>query len=160
MLLESRIGAPPPAGPADPRIIVVPIEQVLPARIRNPAQLIHESRKLRVGHGAAIDPERRERDRMGWPFIGKSMIAAHDEGAACDPHHVRLCGGGSGRSYRRERSDQGCSPDEAKRNPSNWSSMRLRSMRATWQGLQRVRRQHEEAPPKQVREMKSRRLSV
>ena len=71
-----------------PGVTVVPIEQVLAARVRGAAELFEKGRELGVGDRAPVDPEGLQRDGMRRTLVGGTVVAAHDEGAARNTDHA------------------------------------------------------------------------
>jgi hypothetical protein len=57
MLLEAWVGAPAPLRLVDAGVVIVPIEQVLAARVGGSAERFKERRELGIGDRATVDPE-------------------------------------------------------------------------------------------------------
>ena len=106
MLLEAGVSSPAALPLVDAGIFVVPVEQMLAARIRRVTELFKKRGKLGMGDRPAIDPERRERDGMCRPLVSKAPFAAHEKCSTRQPHHGGFrCRPRAGDSSERKRAE-------------------------------------------------------
>jgi hypothetical protein len=95
MVLETAVRAPAPLDPMDARVAIVPVEQVLAARVGG-ADAREKFGEFGVGYRTPLDAERLDRHAMHRPLVQKAVLAAHGKVAAGKPHHVVGQGGADG----------------------------------------------------------------
>jgi hypothetical protein len=91
MTLEAGVGAPPAADATNARIGIVGIVAAAALRTGRSCD-VEKDGELRIGHLVTVEPEVPHVHAVARRFVGRTVVAAHPEGARLHEHDsVRRC---------------------------------------------------------------------